>query len=138
MVYIREISVSCKADGGMQDITREVRKILEESKVREGIALIFCVGSTGAVTTIEFEPGLRKDFPRVMERIAPSDIEYEHHRTWGDDNGRSHVRASIVGPSLVIPVVDGKPRLGTWQQVVIVNFDTRPRERRVVVVVGGS
>ncbi len=130
---IREIYVDLNAHGDMADITDEVRRFVRESGVREGAVLVFNVGSTGAITTIEFEPGLRKDFPRVMDRIAPYGEHYEHHKTWGDDNGSSHVKASIVGPSIVVPFKDGELLLGTWQQIVVVNFDTRPRRRRVIL-----
>jgi len=85
------------------------------------------------VTTIEFEPGLRKDFPRIMDKIAPYGDYYEHHKTWHDDNGSSHVKASIVGPSIVVPFINKKLMLGTWQQVVVINFDTRPRKRKVLL-----
>ncbi len=118
---------------GMADITGEVQKFVSESGVGEGAVLVFNVGSTGAITTIEYEPGLQKDFPRIMDRIAPYGEDYEHHKTWGDDNGSSHVKASIVGPSLLVPFKDGKLLLGTWQQIVVVNFDTRRRRRKVVL-----
>ncbi len=130
---IREIYVDLDAHGDMADITDEVRKFVKESGVKEGAVLVFNVGSTGAITTIEFEPGLRKDFPRIMDKIAPYGEHYEHHKTWGDDNGSSHVKASIVGPSIVVPFKDGELLLGTWQQIVVVNFDTRPRRRKVIL-----
>ncbi len=129
---IREISVELEVNG-MADITSEVKKFVKESGVEEGAVLVFNVGSTGAVTTIEYEPGLKKDFPRIMDRIAPYGENYEHHKTWGDDNGSSHVKASIVGPSIVVPFKNGELILGTWQQIVVVNFDTRPRRRRVIL-----
>jgi len=130
---IREIYVDLDAHGDMADITDEVRKFVRESGIKEGAVLIFNVGSTGAVTTIEFEPGLRKDFPRIMDRIAPYGEHYEHHKTWGDDNGSSHVKASIIGPSIIVPFKDGELLIGTWQQIVVVNFDTRPRRRKVIL-----
>ncbi len=117
----------------MADITDEVRKFVRESGVEEGAILVFSKGSTGAVTTIEYEPGLKKDFPRIMERIAPHDEHYEHHRTWGDDNGSSHVKSAIVGTSLVVPFKNGELLLGTWQQIVVINFDTRKRRREVIL-----
>ncbi len=129
---MREISVELEVNG-MADITPEVRKFVRESNVDEGAVLVFNVGSTGAITTIEYEPGLKKDFPRIMDRIAPYGEDYEHHKTWGDDNGSSHVKASIVGPSIVVPFKNGELLLGTWQQIVVVNFDTRPRKRRVIM-----
>ena len=138
VVYTKEIQVFCKADGDMQDITGEVSRAVKESGIKNGIVNIFIIGSTGAITTIEYEPGLKKDFPRAMERIAPSDIEYEHHKTWGDDNGRSHVRASIIGPSLTIPIIKGELPLGTWQQIVAINFDTKDRNRRIIIQIYGE
>ncbi len=130
---IKEIQVDLGANGDMADITDEVRRFVRESGVKEGAVLIFNVGSTGAITTIEYEPGLKKDFPRIMDRIAPYGEHYEHHKTWGDDNGSSHVKAAIVGPSVIVPFRDGELLLGTWQQIVVVNFDTRPRRRRVIL-----
>ncbi len=113
----------------MIDITEDMAAFVEG---REGLLHLFAKGSTAALTLIEYEPNLVKDFFNAMERLAPSNIAYEHHKTWGDDNGRSHVRASTVGFSLTIPVIDGKLWLGTWQQIVLINFDTRPREREVL------
>ena len=130
---IRFIEVELDGFGGMTDITPEVEKFVRESVVEDGAVLIFNVGSTGAITTIEYEPGLKQDFPRVMEKIAPYDDRYEHHKTWGDDNGSGHVKASIVGPSLIVPFHGRKLLLGRWQQIVVVNFDTRRRVRRVVL-----
>ena len=138
MIYTKEIEVFCKADGDMRDITNEVKQAISESKIKNGIACVFVVGSTGAITTIEYEPGLKKDFPQAMERIAPSGIDYEHHKTWGDDNGRSHVRASVVGPSLVVPFLNGKLCVGTWQQIVVMNFDTKDRNRRIIIQIMGE
>ncbi len=118
---------------GMVDLTDEIRKFVRESNVENGAVLVFSVGSTGAITTIEYEPGLKKDFPAIMEKIAPYGYPYEHHKTWGDDNGSSHVKASIVGPSVLIPFRNKELMLGTWQQVVLINFDTRKRRRKVVL-----
>jgi secondary thiamine-phosphate synthase enzyme len=117
----------------MADITKEIESFVAESRVESGAVVVFSVGSTGAITTIEYEPGLKKDFPRIMEKIAPYSENYEHHKTWGDDNGSGHVKASIVGPSVVIPFNNSKLLLGRWQQVVVINFDTRKRKRRVVL-----
>ncbi len=129
---MRIIEVELERDG-MADITYEVQKFVEESDKSEGAVLIFNIGSTGAITTIEYEPGLKKDFPRVMEKIVPYSDHYEHHKTWGDDNGSSHVKAAIVGPSLVVPFQNKKLILGTWQQIVVINFDTRRRKRRIAL-----
>ena len=130
---MKVIEVELDGFGDMADITMEIKKFLRESKVKDGAVLIFNIGSTGAITTIEFEPGLRKDFPNILEKLVPYNYNYEHHKTWGDDNGSSHVKASIIGPSLVLPFKNGEPILGTWQQVVVINFDTRKRKRKVVL-----
>lgn len=119
------------------DITKDVARFVEDSGVNDGIINIFALGSTAGLTMMEFEPNLVKDFWRSMERIAPSDEEYEHHKTWGDDNGRSHIRASVVGQSLTVPIENRELMLGTWQQIVLINFDTRRRERRVVLSILG-
>ncbi len=131
------LEVVLEAERGFADITREVQEFVEKSGVTQGIATVFVTGSTGAVIAMEYEPGLRKDIPEALERIAPRHGDYAHHLTWGDDNGSSHVRASLLGPSMVVPVVNGRLTLGTWQQVVVVNLDTKKRKRRVVVQVMG-
>jgi len=127
-----------KEDLYIKNITDDVSKAIKESKIKEGIVNIFVSGSTASVSTMEFEPNLVKDIEKAMERIAPSDIEYEHHKTWGDENGKSHVRATIVGPSLTVPFKDGKLLLGTWQQIVLLDFDVPKRERKVVVQIIGE
>lgn len=137
-VYTMEIEVYAKADTDLLDITKQVAEGLVKSGIRDGIVTVFVPGATGAVSTIEYEPGLLKDFPRALERIAPSSIDYEHHKTWGCDNGRSHVRATLIGPSLVVPFKDGRLILGTWQQIVFMNLDTKARKRRIVLQVMGE
>jgi secondary thiamine-phosphate synthase enzyme len=137
-VKTEEISIKIKADGGMEDITKKVQEKLDNSGIKQGIVTIFVPGSTGSVSTVEYESGLQKDIPRAMERIAPSGIDYEHHKTWGDDNGRSHVRATIVGPSLVVPFSNARLILGTWQQIVAINWDTRTRQRKIVIQIMGE
>ena len=117
----------------MHDLTPLVSRILGASSITAGLATIAVVGSTAGITTIEFEPGAVADLNRVWEQLAPRDGEYEHHRRWGDDNGSSHVRAAMLGPSLSIPFDRGQLCVGTWQQIVLVEFDTRPRSREVVV-----
>jgi secondary thiamine-phosphate synthase enzyme len=134
----KKITVEMGADCSIKDITDEISKFIGETKLKEGLAIIFAPGSTGAISTMEYEPGLLKDIPRALEKIAPSNAEYEHHKTWHDDNGRSHVRSTIIGSSLVVPFIDGKLTLGTWQQVVVMNLDTRAREREVVIQVMGE
>jgi secondary thiamine-phosphate synthase enzyme len=109
-----------------------VEESVAKAEVREGLVNVFVTGSTAAVSTMEYEPGLIEDLSAALERIAPRGAEYKHHLRWGDDNGRSHIRATIVGPGLTIPVAEGRPLLGTWQQVVLIELDTRPRERSLV------
>jgi len=122
----------------MIDITKGVEDVVKRSGMTSGICTVFCAGSTGSITTIEYESGLLSDFPEAMERIAPSNAEYKHDLRWRDGNGYSHVRASIVGPSLTVPFVNRQLTLGTWQQVVFVDYDNRPRNRTVeVVIIGG-
>lgn len=122
----------------MKDITGLIDGKLAASGLKNGLAVIFAVGSTAALTTIEHEPGLAKDFSGLMERLAPSDSEYSHDLRWGDGNGFSHVRASLVGPSLTVPFAEGKMRLGTWQQVVFIDFDNRARSRTVALQFQGE
>ena len=123
-------TVQTRGQGDAHDITKMVS---EAVSVRSGIATIFVVGSTAALTTIEFEPGAIADFNALFEQLAPRDAEYRHHERWGDDNGSSHVRAALLGPSLTIPIVDGELTLGTWQQIMLLEFDTRPRSREIVI-----
>ena len=138
MIVTKTISVKMGADGDMADITPQVVNAVRESGLDNGTVTVFSVGSTGAVSTIEYEPGLLKDIPRALEVIAPTGIDYEHHKTWNDDNGRGHVRATFIGPSVVVPFVNGSLTLGTWQQIVIMNLDTTPRERSVVLQIMGE
>jgi len=137
-IVTKRISVDLQADGDIADISEMVQDAVSNSGMRNGIVTIFTLGSTGAVSTTEYEPGLKKDIPRALERIAPSNIDYEHHKTWHDDNGRSHVRSTIIGTSLVVPFVDGRLTLGTWQQIVVMNLDTSPRRREVILQIMGE
>ncbi len=137
-VYQGEIELETKGENDMIDLTDEVQRVVKESGIKEGIACIFVPGSTGAITTIEYEPGLMKDMPRALERIAPKNEYYHHHETWHDYNGHSHVRASIIGPSLTVPITDGKIVHGTWQQIVFIEMDVRSRHRRILVKVLGE
>lgn len=120
------------------DLTDGLAECLSRSQLTEGLLTVFVPGSTGALTTIEYEPGLLEDIPALFEKLAPHDFPYHHHETWHDDNGSSHLRAALVGPSISVPFVEGRLTLGTWQQVVLVDFDTRPRRRRLVVQIIGS
>lgn len=123
---------STKGHTDIVDLTPSVMELLRETGMQEGNVTMFAVGSTGALSTIEYEPGLLRDLPELFERIAPYAREYHHHKTWGDHNGASHCRAPLVGPSLVVPFVDTRMTLGTWQQIVFFDFDDRPRQREVV------
>jgi secondary thiamine-phosphate synthase enzyme len=120
------------------DVTPMVQAEVTASEVDEGLVLVFVPGSTAAVTTIEFEPGLREDFPRFLERLAPRGRPYAHDLTWHDGNGHSHVRASLLGPSLCVPFQAGKLLLGTWQQIVMVELDTKTRRRDLIIQIAGG
>jgi secondary thiamine-phosphate synthase enzyme len=137
-IITKTIKVNTKGENDMIDITDEVSLTIKSSKVRDGIVTIFVIGSTAAITTIEYEPGLREDFPRMLGRIAPKNIEYNHQKMWHDGNGHSHVRASLIGPSLTIPLKDGDLTLGTWQQLVLVEMDIRNRQREIVLQIVGE
>jgi len=132
------ISLRTGAKDEIVDVTQKVQEIVSKSKVRNGLACVFVVGSTAAVTTVEHEPGLVSDMRDAMDRLYPKEIDYEHHQRWGDGNGHSHVRASFVGPSLTVPVVDGQLLLGTWQQIVFMEFDNKARTRELAVQVVGE
>jgi secondary thiamine-phosphate synthase enzyme len=132
------IRVSTKARDEILDITQQVQRIVSDSGLKDGLACVFVAGSTAAITTVEHEPGLVADLQEAMERLYPRGIDYEHHRRWGDGNGHSHVRASFLGPSLTVPVVDGRLQLGTWQQIVFMELDNKPRTRDVLVQVVGD
>lgn len=137
-----EFTVKTKGEVQVVDLTPQVRAKVEASGVREGLACVFVAHSTCAITTIEHEPGLTgEDLPKALDRLFPRHghgLEYGHERAWGDGNGHSHIRAAFLGPSVTLPVVDGEVVLGTWQQVVLVELDPRPRERRVLVQVVGA
>lgn len=158
MAHTRELEVSTSGEVEVVDLTEQLREVVAGAGVDGGLATIFVTGSTAAITTIEHEPGLaEEDLPEALARLFPrhgdpvvvpggqeseagpevARLDYGHERRWGDGNGHSHVRASFLGPSLTVPVVDGEPTLGTWQQVVLVELDNKPRDRRVVVQVTG-
>ena len=122
----------------MIDLTGKIADSVAESGIVNGSILIFVSGSTGSVTTIEFEPGLIQDFPKMLNRIAPKNLDYGHERMWHDGNGHSHVKASLLGPSLTVPFIDGQLCLGTWQQIVFVELDTRERTRNLVLQIIGE
>ena len=137
-IVTKYIILSSKGENDIINITSNVEKILLECKLKNGIITLFVIGSTAAITTIEYEPGLQQDFPNMLEKIAPKRIEYQHDNTWHDGNGHSHLKASLIGPSLTIPFINGQPSLGTWQQIVFVEMDTRSRERKIVVQIIGN
>ena len=124
-----------KAEFGYRDVTDDVAELVSESGVKEGIVVVSLTGSTGAITTIEFEPGALKDLRDALERIAPLGAHYDHNARWGDGNGFSHVRSALLKTSISVPIMDGELTLGTWQQIVVLNLDNREREREVVAVV---
>lgn len=132
-VVTKELSLETHREGEMVDITSNCQTALTQCGISDGSMVLFVPGSTAAVTTIEFEPGLKRDFPKALERIAPNGAEYEHEKMWHDGNGRSHVKAALLKPDLTVPFTGGKLLLGTWQQIVFVELDIRPRKRKVVV-----
>jgi len=134
----RRLSLRLSAEFGHADVTEHLTSFVRESGVRQGVATVHVTGSTGAVTTIEYESGALEDLRRALDRLAPADAEYAHNARWGDGNGFSHVRSALLKTSLAIPVVDGALSLGTWQQVLVLNLDNRPRSREVVMVVMGE
>ena len=138
MVRTHTLEISTKGQGDAHDVTGAVARAVAESDIRAGIVTVFVVGSTAGVTTIEFESGALHDLSGVFEELAPRDGEYQHHLRWGDDNGSSHVRAALLGPSVTIPFRDGELMLGQWQQIAVLEFDTRPRRRQIVVQMIGE
>jgi secondary thiamine-phosphate synthase enzyme len=138
MVVTGDISLRTHGNGDTLDITAKVEKFILDSKLTNGIVTVFVNGSTAGVTTIEFEPGVVGDFNKLWERLAPKNITYDHNEKWGDGNGYAHMRASLLGASLTIPFTERKMTLGTWQQIILVDFDNRPRQRTVVVQVIGE
>ncbi|MFI5403073.1 MAG: secondary thiamine-phosphate synthase enzyme YjbQ [Planctomycetota bacterium] len=138
MIHREEMTFRTRGETQVIDVTESVRAVVKKSGVREGTVHLFVPGSTAGLTTIEHEPGCVKDLEAAFERMAPRHGPYEHNARWGDGNGFSHVRAALLGPSLAVPVGDAAPLLGTWQQVVLVDFDNRPRERKVLVTVTGE
>lgn len=138
MVVTRKFSLQTKGNCDIIDVTRQVEQQVAESGIKSGTVTVFVTGSTAGLTTIEFEPGLLSDFKNMWERVIPQNIPYNHDRAWNDGNGYSHVRASLLGASLVVPFSDKKLALGTWQQIVLVDFDNRPRSRQIVTQIMGE
>jgi secondary thiamine-phosphate synthase enzyme len=139
MVKTQEITVKTRGNCEVVDITEQVGRAVAQSDVRDGAVTVFNVGSTAGITTTEYEPGLANyDLKAAFEKIAPEHGRYEHEKTWHDDNGHAHVRASLLGPSLSVPIVAGRLTLGTWQQIILVDFDTRPRNRTIICQIVGD
>jgi len=138
MVYQKEIQVDTTRHGEMHNLTDAVTSIVSESRIKSGIVQVFNVGSTGAVGTVEIEPGLERDLPETLDRLMPPSRDYGHEQAWHDGNGHSHLQATLLGPSLTVPVVNGAPALGTWQQIFHLECDVKPRRRTVMVTVMGE
>jgi len=132
------IKIQSRCENDMIDLTEKISDFVKKSGISNGIVTVFVSGSTGSISTIEYEPGLIKDFPEMLNRIAPRDLDYGHEKMWHDGNGHSHVKASLVGPSLTVPFNDGKLCLGTWQQIVFVELDTRSRNRDLTLQIIGE
>lgn len=135
--YFETLCFKTEGEGAIIDLTAQIQEVVQKSGIEEGLVCISCIGSTGSVTTMEFEPGLCQDFPRFLEKFASKQEQYLHHETWHDDNGRSHVKASLLGPGIVLPIHEGSAVLGTWQQVVFIELDTRSRSRNAAIQVLG-
>lgn len=137
-VATHQLEFNTRGDAEIRDLTSAVADVVAGSGLKNGIVTVFCPGSTGAVTTIEFESGAVADLKRLFDEIIPQDRDYQHNQRWGDGNGHSHVRAALLGPSLSVPLVDGRLTLGTWQQIIHVDFDNRPRRRKITVQMVGE
>jgi secondary thiamine-phosphate synthase enzyme len=138
MVHTYRQTIATTGQGDVHDVTSVAAAAVSQSGLRSGILTVFVVGSTAGITTLEFEPGVVADLDRALESLAPKHGQYQHHLRWQDDNGSSHVRAALVGPSVTVPMIDGRMVLGTWQQIALVELDTRGRKREVVVQVMGE
>ena len=138
MIVSKKLTLNTRGNGDTIDLTPGVERAIAEANVTDGVVTLFVVGSTAALTTIEYEDGAVSDLGRAIERLAPRNMEYEHHLRWGDDNGHSHVRAALLGPSLSVPFIGGRLTLGTWQQIILIDFDTRPRQREIVTQIMGE
>jgi len=137
-VKTKQLSIRTREEGDILDLTEAVADAVAETKLKNGIATVFVPGSTGALTTVEYEPGLLKDLPDMLERVAPKGLVYEHEKRWHDGNGHSHVRASLIGPSLTVPFADGRLTLGTWQQIVFLELDVHSRSRSLIIQIIGE
>jgi secondary thiamine-phosphate synthase enzyme len=137
-IITENISINTLGNTDIVNITGNVIQLINKYKMREGNATVFVVGSTASISTIEYEPGLKKDMPQILDKLIPVNQRYHHNDTWGDNNGHAHIRATIVGCSKTIPFVNGELLLGTWQQLVLIDFDDRPRVRKVVIQLNGE
>ncbi|MGD8730347.1 MAG: secondary thiamine-phosphate synthase enzyme YjbQ [Anaerolineales bacterium] len=138
MVYTGTVELSTKGHADMHDITAQVAQHVEQSNIKQGLANVFAASATSGITTIEFESGALQDLQRTLDEIAPADREYKHNLRWQDGNGHSHLRSALIGPSLTIPIIDHHLKLGTWQQILYIDFDVRSRERSLVVNIVGE
>lgn len=137
-VATRSFQLRTGGDTEVLDITPQVEQAVREAGLKNGTATVFISGSTGGITTVEFEPGLQQDLPEIMEQLVPAGRRYHHDETWHDGNGHAHLRSALVGTSFTVPVVDGRLTLGTWQQIVFLDFDNRPRKREILVQIVGE
>ena len=137
-VYNDKINIHSKGENDIIDITNQIQDIVSESGLKEGICCVYVAGSTGTISTIEYEDGLKYDFPKILDKIAPRNQEYKHHLTWHDDNGRSHCKATLMGASITIPFQNKKIIHGTWQQIIFMELDTSPRTRNLIVQLVGE
>ncbi len=137
-IHTKKLSEQTAGFCDIIDVTAKVREQIEKQKIERGLVTLFISGSTAALTTVEYEPGLVQDLREFVEKLIPSDRKYHHDDRWGDDNGFSHLRASLFGPSLAIPIENGRPMLGTWQQIVLLDFDNRPRVREIIIQLIGE
>ena len=138
MTYQQQISIRSTGHGHMHDLTDQVSKLVADSGIRTGTVNVFNIGSTAALGTIEFEPGLERDLPEILDKLIPPSRDYGHEQAWHDGNGHSHLQATLLGPSLTVPITNGKPLLGTWQQIFHLECDVRGRQRTVVITVVGD
>ncbi|MBP9191122.1 MAG: secondary thiamine-phosphate synthase enzyme YjbQ [Ignavibacteria bacterium] len=137
-IITKEMVISTEGNCDILNITDRVQSILKTSKLSQGNCCVFSIGSTASVTTIEYEPGLLKDFPKILDKLIPRFSKYSHNETWGDSNGHSHIRSAMIGTSLSVPFLKNDLILGTWQQIVLIDFDNRPRDRRLIVQLYGE
>ncbi|EAZ88830.1 secondary thiamine-phosphate synthase enzyme YjbQ [Crocosphaera chwakensis] len=138
MIYQETITLSTKENGDLHDLTESVALIVKKSKVITGMVNIFNIGSTGVIGAIEFEPGLKKDLPEFLNKLIPPSREYGHEKTWHDGNGHSHLQATLLGPSMTVPIINGNLKLGIWQQIFHLECDIKPRQREIVVTIYGE